>query len=58
MAAGYPNAAANYVVAILLPSIGTVLVVLRFALRWARKMGLEADDWLCLPALVSTTFRI
>lgn len=52
MTAGYPDPAANYVVAILLPAMGTVLVGARFALRLARKMDLMADDWFCLPALV------
>ncbi|KAI9687075.1 MAG: hypothetical protein M1822_002485 [Bathelium mastoideum] len=52
MTVGYPNPAANYVVAIMLPVIGTVLVGVRFALRLARKMSLKADDWFCLPALV------
>ena len=56
MTAGYPNPAANYVVAIMLPVIGTVLVTARFALRFARKLGLEADDWFCLPALVSMPY--
>ncbi|KAF2235040.1 hypothetical protein EV356DRAFT_134050 [Viridothelium virens] len=52
MVAGYPDPAANYVVAILFPVIGTVLVGVRFVLRMARKMPLELDDWFCLPALL------
>ena len=58
MTAGYPNPAANYAVAIILPVIGTVLVGARFALRLARNMDLQADDWFCLPALVRSVSQI
>ena len=40
--------------AALLPFLGVVLVGLRFYSRIKNKAGLGADDWLILPALVSS----
>ena len=40
--------------AALLPFLGIVLVGLRFYSRIKNKVGLGADDWLIVPALVSS----
>ncbi|KAI9708053.1 MAG: hypothetical protein M1820_004257 [Bogoriella megaspora] len=50
----YANPTANLAVATLLPVLGTFAVAVRFALQFAKKLPLHADDWLCIPALVST----
>ena len=42
--------------AALLPSLGIVLVGLRFYVRIKTKAGLGADDWLTVPALVRDWF--
>lgn len=35
----------------LLPIVGTVVVALRFRTRYAKRIGIGADDWVCVPAL-------
>jgi hypothetical protein len=42
--------------AALLPFVGIVVVALRFFGRIKNKAGLGADDWLILPALMSSCF--
>ena len=36
-----------------LPTVGIAIVATRFYLRRAQKVGISADDWLILGALVS-----
>ena len=43
---------------ILFPILGTIAVILRFKTRYRRKAELKVDDWLCIPALVSSTFLL
>lgn len=39
-------------VAVALAVVCVIVVGLRFHVRKTRQLGLEIDDWLCLPALV------
>ena len=39
-------------VAVALAVVCVLVVSLRFHVRQTRGLGLEIDDWLCLPALV------
>ena len=45
-------------VAVALAVVCVVVVGFRFHVRHSRQLGLEIDDWLCLPALVGTTPRL
>ena len=49
----YVNPTGVITCGVLFPILGAIAVALRFMLRLKRKNGLRADDWICLPALVS-----
>ena len=49
----YVNPAGVITCGVLFPILGAIAVALRFMLRRKRNNDLRADDWICLPALVS-----
>lgn len=48
----YVVPAETYAASIILPIVGTILVVLRIYARVLQKISIGLDDWLILPALV------
>ena len=52
----YVNPAGVITCGVLFPILGAVAVAVRFILRRKRRNDLRADDWICLPALVSVHF--
>lgn len=51
---GYDSPASTIAICAALPVINIVAVVLRFSARRAQKATIKLDDFLVLPALVST----
>ena len=49
----YVNPTGVITCGVLFPILGAIAVALRFMSRRTRKIDLRADDWICLPALVS-----
>ena len=49
----YVNGGSVLAIAVLFIVLGITAVVARFSIR-KQKSGLGIDDWLCLPALVSS----
>jgi hypothetical protein len=55
---GYVNPHSIIAIGILFPILGALAVGTRFYLRRSKKLHFGLDDWLCIPALVSTNFSL
>ena len=53
----YVNGQSVIAVGVLFLILSVVVVCARFYVRLRRKYGLGIDDWLCLPALASTSSK-
>ena len=53
----YVNRGSALAIGIIFIILGFSAVGARFYVRRRQRMGLGADDWLCLPALVSRVFK-
>jgi hypothetical protein len=52
MASTHTTPAAFILISVLLPTLGTITVLLRFYTRVKAEIKLGVDDWLTIPALV------